>query len=352
MKEVKSIRCSLNPVIKQLNEAKSKRWLVTGAAGFIGSHLVEVLLELEQHVVGLDNLSTGNKDNLVEVQKNVGNDKWGRFKFIEGDILDLECCQQACNGVDFVLHQAALGSVPRSLADPLATNSANVTGFLNVITVAKNLGVSRVVYASSSSVYGSHEALPKKEENIGGALSPYALSKRVNELYAGVFKKCYDLSLVGLRYFNVFGPRQDPHGQYAAVIPKWISAIIKNQEVQIFGDGETTRDFCYVKNVVQANILSALGEFEGEKGAIMNVAVSEQISLSKLYELIREIVAHRITIGEKLIKKLPERDGDIKQSLADISLIRGQIGYKPEFNLQDGLEKTVDWHLKKNDKER
>jgi len=331
---------------------KKSKWLVTGAAGFIGSHLVESLLESGQSVVGMDNFSTGYKDNLIEVHKTVGEDKWRLFKFVEGDILDSRVCREACYGVDYVLHQAALGSVPRSLVDPLATNEANVSGFLNVIWASKNSSVRRIVYASSSSVYGDNRLMPKKEENIGQALSPYALSKRINELYAEVFQRCYDLSLVGLRYFNVFGPRQNPHGQYSAVIPKWISAIIKNREIELFGDGKTTRDFCYVQNVVRANILAALGKFEGEKCTIMNVAVSEQISLNKLYELIREIVAHRITIGEKLIKKLPERDGDIRQSLADISLICGKIGYKPEFNLQAGLEKTVDWHLKQNGKER
>ena len=321
-------------------------WLVTGAAGFIGSHLVESLLQLGQIVVGLDNYSTGRKENLVEVRNKVGANRWRAFSFTEGDILDTELCQKICSGVDYVLHQAALGSVPRSIEDPLSTHAANVTGFLNIISASINTGVQRVVYASSSSVYGSHQSLPKKEENIGEALSPYALSKRINELYAGVFNHCYGLPSVGLRYFNVYGPRQDPQGPYAAVIPKWISAMIEGREIEMNGDGKITRDFCFVDNVIQANILAAVTEYQSDQRSVMNVAMHQQISLNDLYELLRKKLALKINIGEKRVKQRPERPGDIRHSLADISLIRERLGYAPEHGLSVGLDKTLDWYLK------
>ncbi|ELV8715339.1 NAD-dependent epimerase/dehydratase family protein, partial [Vibrio vulnificus] len=263
-----------------------KTWLVTGVAGFIGSNLLEKLLKLDQTVVGLDNFATGHQHNLDEVQSLVTAEQWGRFRFIEGDIRDYASCEQAVIGVDYVLHQAALGSVPRSIADPLTTNAANITGFLNMLQAAKEAQVKSFTYAASSSTYGDHPALPKVEENIGNPLSPYAVTKYVNELYAGVYARTYGFKTVGLRYFNVFGRRQDPNGAYAAVIPKWFAAMINGEDVFINGDGETSRDFCYIDNVVQMNLLAATAN-EDVKDNIYNVAVGERTSLNELYQLIK-----------------------------------------------------------------
>ena len=263
------------------------RWLVTGCAGFIGSHLVETLLKLDQLVVGLDNFSTGHRRNLDEVRTLVGSEKWGRFHFVEADIRDPEACRQACLNVDYVLHQAALGSVPRSLADPLATNAANIDGFLNMLVAARDAKVRRFVYAASSSTYGDHPDLPKIEEKIGRPLSPYAVTKLVNELYAEVFSRCYGFSSIGLRYFNVFGARQDPDGAYAAVIPRWTKAMLLGEDVLINGDGETSRDFCFVANAVQANLLAATTEIPEAVNQVYNVALDDRTSLNRLFDLLR-----------------------------------------------------------------
>lgn len=262
-----------------------RSWLVTGAAGFIGSNLLETLLKLDQRVIGLDNFATGRRSNLEDVKRLVTPEQWARHEFIEGDIRDLEDCRRACEGVDFVLHQAALGSVPRSLVDPIATNAANVTGFVNMLVAARDAKVKRFVYAASSSTYGDHPGLPKVEDVIGRPLSPYAVTKLVNEIYADVFGRCYGLPSIGLRYFNVFGPRQDPNGAYAAVIPRWIAALIKGDTVIVNGDGETSRDFCYVDNAVQANLLAALAEESAAINQVYNVAVGDRTTLNDLHSL-------------------------------------------------------------------
>ena len=274
--------------------AKPRRWLVTGSAGFIGSHLVETLLRLDQTVVGLDNFATGHRRNIDEVEAGVTAAQRARHRFIEGDIRDLAACREACSGVDVVLHQAALGSVPRSLADPIATNGANVDGFLNMLVAARDAGVGRFVYAASSSTYGDHPALPKVEDVIGKPLSPYAVTKLVNELYADVFARCYGLQVAGLRYFNVFGERQDPEGAYAAVIPRWVRALLTGDEVVINGDGETSRDFCYVGNAVQANLLAATTSSADAVNQVYNVAVDDRTSLNRLFELVRDELARTV----------------------------------------------------------
>ena len=272
--------------LRSVLRSAPKTWLVTGVAGFIGSNLLESLLDLDQRVVGLDNFATGHQRNLDEVAALVGEERWARFRFIRGDIRNLQDCQAACDGVDFVLHQAALGSVPRSLADPITTNAVNVDGFLNMLVAARDAKVRRFVYAASSSTYGDHPALPKIEARIGAPLSPYAVTKYVNELYADVFSRAYGLDSIGLRYFNVFGPRQDPNGAYAAVIPKWIAALIEGRPVQIYGDGQTSRDFCFVANAVQANLLAACASGENAINQIYNVAIGDRTSLSQLFELL------------------------------------------------------------------
>jgi UDP-N-acetylglucosamine 4-epimerase len=322
-------------------------WLVTGAAGFIGSNLLESLLRLDQRVVALDNLSTGHRNNLAQVRDLVGPARWKNCKWIEGDIRDHTICRRATRNVDYVLHQAALGSVPRSIEDPLATHESNVTGFANVLWAARENGVKRFVFASSSSVYGDDASLPQVENRIGSCLSPYAVSKRANELYADVFRKCYGFQTAGLRYFNVFGPRQDPNGAYAAVIPKWIAAMIENQPVFINGDGSTSRDFCYVANVVQANLLAAT---VGNSEAIsqqFNIAVGAQTSLNALHEMIRE----RLTPSHPhLCKSKPTyrdfRKGDILHSKADIRKARRLLGYAPTHSISQGLDEALDWYVK------
>jgi UDP-N-acetylglucosamine 4-epimerase len=315
---------------------------VTGAAGFIGSNLVETLLGLDQKVVGLDNFATGHRRNLDEVKEIVGRAQRGRFRFVEGDIRSLSDCENACAGVDFVLHQAALGSVPRSLLDPIATNETNVGGFLNMLVAARDAKVARFVYAASSSIYGDHPSLPKVEDTVGAPLSPYAASKFVNELYASVFARCYGFKSIGLRYFNVFGPRQDPNGAYAAVIPKWIDAMIAGKEVFINGDGETSRDFTYVDDAVQANILAATTENLAALNQVFNVGLGDQMTLNHLYLRLQYLLApNRRELAERTPRYRAFRDGDVRHSRADLSKTKSRLGYEPRHRLAGGLALTV-----------
>lgn len=320
-----------------------RTWLVTGAAGFIGSHLVEQLLRLNQTVRGLDNFATGRRENLDEVRRAVGESAWKFFSFIEGDICDPVTCRQACTGADYVLHQAALGSVPRSLVDPMRTHRANVDGFLTMLVAARDAKVRQFVYASSSSVYGDHPALPKVEENTGTPLSPYAATKAIDETYARVFTRCYELPTVGLRYFNVFGPRQDPNGPYAAVIPLWIKALLLGAEIVINGDGSTSRDFCYVGNVVQANLLAAVVAASGEP-LVVNIAAGRQTTLLELVVALKRTLSTHRTTTEPKVSHLPERPGDIQHSLASISRAAAVIGYQPTHTLEQGLAEGVIWY--------
>lgn len=332
--------------IKAELKASPKVWVVTGAAGFIGSHLLEALLRLNQKVVGLDNFFTGHRENLAHVQAAVGPDLAKNFAFMEGNIQDADACRKAVEGADYVLHQAALGSVPRSLEDPGATHATNVTGFLNVLWAARECAVKRVVFASSSSVYGDAVGLPQSEDNIGNCLSPYAVSKRVNELYAATFGRCYGTESIALRYFNVFGARQDPNGPYAAVIPKWISAMIQNEPVCINGDGSTTRDFCYVANVVQANILAATAADPQAVNTIYNIALGHETSLLELFEMLRERLLP-IYPHVRELKPIhgPFRAGDIRHSRADIDRARRLLGYQPTHSVANGLSEALDWYL-------
>ena len=323
-----------------------KTWLVTGVAGFIGSNLLETLLKLDQRVVGLDNFATGHQRNLDEVQTLVTDEQWASFQFIRGDIRELADCQQACTGVEYVLHQAALGSVPRSLSDPITTNAANITGFLNMLVAARDAGVKSFTYAASSSTYGDHPALPKVEDNIGKPLSPYAVTKYVNELYADVFARSYGFNANGLRYFNVFGPRQDPNGAYAAVIPKWISSLIKGEPVYINGDGETSRDFCFIANVVQANLLSATTQNPEALNQVYNVAVGDRTSLNELYE---QLHRNLLPLYPHLEGSQPMyrdfRAGDVRHSLADIGKAQSLLGYAPTQRIGQGLELAMPWYI-------
>ncbi|MEO1767894.1 SDR family oxidoreductase [Thiobacter aerophilum] len=326
---------------------KPRVWLVTGVAGFIGSNLLEALLKLEQRVVGLDNFATGHRRNLTQVQALVTPEQWQRFHFIEGDIRDLDTCRNACRGVDYVLHQAALGSVPRSIEDPLLTHAANIDGFVNMLVAARDAGVKRFVYAASSSTYGDHPGLPKVEDQIGKPLSPYAVTKYVNELYADVFARCYGLPSIGLRYFNIFGPRQDPEGAYAAVIPKWIASMIKNEPVYINGDGETSRDFCYIENTIQANLLAATTEEAAAINQVYNVAVGERTSLNQLYAAVRDELAPRFPhLREARPVYRDFRPGDVRHSLADISKARTLLHYQPTHTIHDGLRIAMDWYVR------
>jgi UDP-N-acetylglucosamine 4-epimerase len=326
-------------------KAKPKTWLVTGGAGFIGSNIVETLLRAGQKVVGLDNFATSKRRNLEEVKKLVGPLQWRRFQFIEGDIRDLKVCQHACRKVDLVLHQAALGSVPRSLEDPLTANESNVTGFLNALLAARDNEVKRFVYASSSAIYGDAPELPKKEDRIGLPLSPYAVTKYVNELYANVFARCYGVETIGLRYFNVFGPRQDPDGPYAAVIPKWIAAMMKNDPVQINGDGETSRDFCYVDNAVQMNLLAATTTNPKALNQVYNVALDERTSLSELFAMLRErLLPHYPHLKRYKPVYRDFRAGDVRHSQADIGKARRLVGYAPTHRVEHGLDAALDWY--------
>ena len=323
-----------------------KTWLVTGVAGFIGSNLLETLLKLDQQVVGLDNFATGHRYNLALVESLVSREQWSRFRFIEGDIRRADDCAAACIGVDYVLHQAALGSVPRSINDPVATNATNVDGFLNMLLAARDAKVRRFVYAASSSTYGDHPALPKVENQIGRPLSPYAVTKLVNELYADVFARTYGMDSIGLRYFNVFGPRQDPDGAYAAVIPKWTAALLRGDVVWINGDGETSRDFCFVANAVQANLLAATATHPDAGNQVYNVAVGDRTSLNQLFFAIRDALA--VTEAHLSEAKPIYRDfraGDVRHSLADISKARHLLGYEPLYRIQDGLQEAAEWYL-------
>ncbi|PUE05932.1 NAD-dependent epimerase/dehydratase family protein [Limnohabitans sp. WS1] len=341
-----------------------KTWLVTGVAGFIGSNLLKTLLKLDQRVVGLDNFATGHQRNLDEVQTLVTPAQWANFHFIQGDIRQLTDCQAAMTWqspvgatssprlpVDYVLHQAALGSVPRSLADPITTNAANVTGFLNMLVAARDAKVQSFTYAASSSTYGDHPALPKVEENIGKPLSPYAVTKYVNELYADVFARSYGFDTIGLRYFNVFGPRQDPNGAYAAVIPKWTAALLKGEPVYINGDGETSRDFTYVANAVQANLLAACAKDEAKK-QVYNVAVGEQTTLNQLFVALCDVLVTLLNVNEMRQSIYMARPifsdfrlGDVKHSLADISKAKSKLKYSVEYVFLDGLKETIKWWL-------
>ena len=321
-----------------------KTWLVTGVAGFIGSNLLEALLRLNQHVVGLDNFATGHQRNLDEVQSLVTLEQWANFRFIQGDIRNLADCQHACVGIDYVLHQAALGSVPRSLNDPITSNDTNVTGFLNMLVAARDAKVASFTYAASSSTYGDHPALPKVEEHIGKPLSPYAVTKYVNELYADVFAKSYGFQTIGLRYFNVFGKRQDPDGAYAAVIPKWTASLLKGEAVYINGDGETSRDFCFIENTVQMNILAATSPIAA-RNQVYNVAVGDRTTLNDLYSaIVAALNNNGLTIDAKPVYR-DFRAGDVRHSQADISKAQKALGYQPEFRIADGILKAMPWYV-------
>ncbi len=325
---------------------KPHTWLITGVAGFIGSNLLETLLKLNQRVAGLDNFATGHQRNLDEVQSLVTEAQWSNFQLIRGDIRNIDDCQRACQGVDYVLHQAALGSVPRSVEDPITTNSANITGYLNMLVAARDSKVKRFVYAASSSTYGDHPDLPKVEDKIGKPLSPYAVTKYVNELYADVFARTYGFNTIGLRYFNVFGPRQDPNGAYAAVIPKWIASMIKGEPVYINGDGETSRDFCFIDNVLQANLLAATSENSEAINQVYNVAVGDRTTLNQLYE---QLILNLLPIYPHLqdIKPIYRefRGGDVRHSLADVSKAATRLGYQPTHRIGDGIKFSMGWYV-------
>lgn len=332
-------------VKEQLRENRY-HWLVTGAAGFIGSNLVEALLKLNQRVTGLDNFATGHRHNLDQVRELVGEEAWSRFDFIEGDIRNGADCARVCHGVHYVLHQAALGSVSRSIEDPVATNETNVSGFLNMLVAARDAKVKRFVYAASSSTYGDHPALPKVESQIGNPLSPYAVTKYVNELYADVFGRCYGLESIGLRYFNVFGPRQDPHGAYAAVIPQWVAAMIEGRALYINGDGETSRDFCFIDNVVQANLLAAAASSEAAN-QVYNVALNERTSLNQLHEMMRALLVGQFP---HLANHKPQfkdfRAGDVRHSQADITKAATMLGFEPTHRIGEGLRQAMAWYVR------
>ena len=332
--------------LKQKLQNKKSTWLITGVAGFIGSNLLEHLLTLDQIVVGLDNFSTGHLHNLDEVQSIVSEKQWDNFTCIKGDIREPDSCHSACKGVDYVLHQAALGSVPRSIEDPVTTNENNISGFLNMLVAARDAKVKRFVYAASSSTYGDHPALPKVEANIGKPLSPYAVTKVVNELYADVFAQTYGFKTIGLRYFNIFGPRQDPAGAYAAVIPKWVAGFLKKEKIFINGDGETSRDFCYIKNAVQANLLAATTENQEAVNQVYNVAVGDRTTLNDLFALIQTKLFKRINTLDYVEADYRDfRPGDVRHSQADISKAEKLIGFKPTHKIDEGLEESMDWYV-------
>lgn len=323
-----------------------KKWLITGVAGFIGSNILETLLKLEQKVIGLDNFSTGKLSNLNQIEQSIEAGLWKNFTFLEGDIRDFKFCEKSCEGIEIVLHQAALGSVPRSIENPLTTNDVNVSGFLNILESAKNKGVKSFVYAASSSTYGDHPDLPKVENVIGNPLSPYAVTKYVNELYAEVYKRTYDFNSIGLRYFNVFGPKQNPKGEYAAVIPKWVNSIINNEEIFIFGDGKTSRDFCYIENIIQANILASTVQIEQAKNQVYNIAMNDSTTLNELFELISEELRDS-GISYKLQPKfLDFRKGDVRHSRADINKAINLLGYAPLFDVSKGIKSSMPWYIK------
>ena len=332
--------------LQQQLKAQPRIWLVTGVAGFIGSNLLETLLVLNQKVIGLDNFATGHQHNLDEVQKLVSPAQWANFTFIHGDICNLADCQKAVTGVDYVLHQAALGSVPRSVADPITTNATNISGFLNMLVAARDAKVQSFTYAASSSTYGDHPALPKVENTIGNPLSPYAVTKYVNELYASVFARSYGFKTIGLRYFNVFGPRQDPQGAYAAVIPKWTAALLQGETVYINGDGETSRDFCFVSNAVQANLLAACASEEA-KNQVYNVAVGERTTLNQLFAALRDALHGNGVNPNTQAAYRDFRAGDVRHSQADISKAQRLLGYAPMHRIQDGIGIAIPWYVGK-----
>lgn len=325
----------LEPALAQQLNAGSRRWLVTGSAGFIGSHLLETLLRSGQTVLSLDDFSTGHRHNLEQVRAAVGEEAWARHRFIEGDIGDPAVCADGCQGADIVLHQAALGSVPRSIKDPLTTHRANATGFVNMLVAAKDAGVRRFVYAASSSTYGDSPSLPKVEHVIGRPLSPYAVTKYLNELYADVFGRCYGLGSIGLRYFNVFGPRQDPSSQYAAVVPRFIRAIAEGRQITIHGDGEQSKDFTYVANVIDANVLA--GDAAGAAGRVLNVATGGSESVNAVAAAIGRLLG-------KDVDKVhgPDRPGDVRRSCADVTAAREALGFEPSIGFEDGLRRTIE----------
>ncbi len=327
--------------------SQPKTWLITGVAGFIGSNLLEALLRLNQNVVGLDNFSTGFQHNLDEVHMLVTPEQWDRFRFIEGDIRNLGDCQKACaGGVDYVLHEAALGSVPRSLENPIVTNETNISGFLNMLVAARDAHVARFVYAASSSTYGDHPVLPKVEDQIGKPLSPYAVTKYVNELYAEIFSRCYGFHTIGLRYFNVFGKRQDPNGTYAAVIPKWIGSMIKGEQIYINGDGDTSRDFCYINNVIQINLLAATTNNKESINQIYNVAVGSQTTLNQLYNMLKSILTKSLKHCEEIKPLYREfRRGDVRHSMANIEKAKQNLGYSPSHTIDIGIIDAMPWYI-------
>lgn len=337
--------------VKAEIQQSPKVWLITGVAGFIGSNLLETLLQLDQRVVGLDNFATGHQRNLDEVQSVVSPEQWARFVLVNGDIRNIEDCRRAMTfdaatdiSVDYVLHQAALGSVPRSINDPITTNSTNIDGFLNMLVAAKDAQVKSFTYAASSSTYGDHPALPKVEGVIGKPLSPYAVTKYVNELYAEVFSSTYGFKTIGLRYFNVFGKRQDPNGAYAAVIPKWTAAMINNEEVFVNGDGETSRDFCFVENAVQANILAACASPEA-KNNVYNVAVGDRTTLNQVFACIKGALSNvDVTTTSEMVYR-DFRAGDVRHSQANIDKAKDLLGYQPLFNVGEGMLKAADWYV-------
>ena len=334
-----------NETLKKLNE-QPKKWLVTGVAGFIGSNLLETLLKNNQQVVGLDNFSTGHQHNLDQVKDLVSSEQWKNFKLIKGDIRQLKDCNNACQGMDYVLHQAALGSVPRSIEDPINTNENNLSGYLNMLVAAKDADVKRFVYAASSSTYGDHPDLPKVEDKIGNPLSPYAVTKVVNELYANVFARTYGFKTIGLRYFNIFGQRQDPNGAYAAVIPKWVADMMANNPVYINGDGETSRDFCYIDNAVQANILAATANDPDAIDQVYNVAVGDRTTLNELFELIRSGLSEQFPhLGNYKATYRDFREGDVRHSLAEISKAKRLLGYEPTHRIGEGMEVALGWYV-------
>lgn len=342
--ELKWLQAECHKDLREALYGECRTWLVTGAAGFIGSNIVEALLACGQKVRGLDNFATGKRSNLNDVRARVGFADWQAFDLIEGDVCDFSTCLQSVEGVDVVLHQAALGSVPRSIADPLNSFESNVAGFLNILEAVRLSGAPRLVYASSSSVYGDEEKLPKREEVIGKPLSPYAATKYIDEVISDVFQRSYSLGSVGLRYFNVFGRRQDPDGPYAAVIPKWVATMLSNGEVEIFGDGETSRDFCYIDNVIQANLRAALINFDG-RHRVYNTAIGERSTLNELYRVIREGLDSRGQKFDRSPAYLDYRAGDVRHSQADVTKIAKEIGYVPQINMAEGIEQTLDWYV-------
>lgn len=331
-------------LLEQLPQ-QPKMWLITGVAGFIGSNLLEALLKLNQTVVGLDNFATGHQHNLDEVQSIVSAEQWARFNFIQGDIRNFDDCQTACQGVDYVLHQAALGSVPRSINDPVTTNSVNIDGFLNMLVAGRDAKVKSFTYAASSSTYGDHPGLPKVEDTIGKPLSPYAVTKYVNELYADVFAKTYDFNCIGLRYFNVFGKRQDPNGAYAAVIPKWTAAMIQGDDVFINGDGETSRDFCFIENTVQANLLAATTTSSDARNQVYNVAVGDRTTLNQLFESIQSALNENGIHHNKAPVYREFRVGDVRHSQADVTKAKILLGYEPAFVIKEGIAEAMPWYV-------